>query len=88
MNYITARNGIIGEKETDTGQYSNDSRETGFCHGAAVMCRRTDLDQAGMMDERYFCTTKNWTGAKNLNVLERRYGLPAKRLFTIKNLSA
>ncbi len=54
MNYITARNGAIGDKETDTGQYSNDSRETGFCHGAAVMCRRTDLDQAGMMDERYF----------------------------------
>jgi len=54
MNYITARNEGIGALEKDEGQYCNDSRETGFCHGAAVMCRRTDLEQAGLMDERYF----------------------------------
>ena len=54
MNYITARNTTIGYKEKDTGQYNNDSREVGFCHGAAVMCRRNDLLQAGLMDESYF----------------------------------
>jgi len=54
MNYLTARNAGIGAMEADKGQYNNDSRETGFCHGAAVMCRRTDLEKAGLMDERYF----------------------------------
>lgn len=54
MNYLTARNANIGAMERDSGQYDNDSRETGFCHGAAVMCRATDLKKAGMMDERYF----------------------------------
>ncbi|MFT4093533.1 MAG: glycosyltransferase family 2 protein [Niabella sp.] len=54
MNYLTARNKGIGFKEEDKGQYANDSQETGFCHGAAVMCRRTDLDDAGLMDEQYF----------------------------------
>ncbi|MGC4231941.1 MAG: glycosyltransferase family 2 protein [Niabella sp.] len=54
MDYLTARNAGIGAMETDKGQYNGDSRETGFCHGAAVMCRRTDLEKAGLMDERYF----------------------------------
>lgn len=54
MNYVTARNSAIGSMQEDKGQYNNDSRETGFCHGAAVMCRRSDLEKAGLMDERYF----------------------------------
>lgn len=54
MNYITARNKAIGYKEEDRGQYNNVSRETGFCHGAAVMCRRHDLAKAGLMEENYF----------------------------------
>ncbi|MFT3902131.1 MAG: glycosyltransferase family 2 protein [Niabella sp.] len=54
MNYITCRNGGIGSMEENKGQYNNDSRETGFCHGAAVMCRWADLEKAGLMDERYF----------------------------------
>lgn len=54
MNYVTARNAGIGAGEQDEGQYNNDSRETGFCHGAAVMCRKTDVEAAGLMDESYF----------------------------------
>lgn len=54
MNYFTARNKGIGSFEEDKGQYDNQSRETGFCHGAAVMCRKADLDKAGLMDENYF----------------------------------
>lgn len=54
MNYITARNKAIGYLEKDENQYGNVSRETGFCHGAAVMCRYSDLLNAGMMDESYF----------------------------------
>lgn len=54
MSYATARNKAIGYLEEDEGQFDNVSRETGFCHGAAVMCRNTDLMKAGLMDERYF----------------------------------
>ena len=53
LNYITGRNEIIGALEQDRGQF-NESYATGFCHGAAVMCRRADLNTAGLMDENYF----------------------------------
>ncbi|TCC93954.1 glycosyltransferase family 2 protein [Pedobacter frigiditerrae] len=54
MNYVTARNENIGSFEKNTGQYDNQTYETGFCHGAAMMCRKTDLLKAGLMDESYF----------------------------------
>lgn len=53
LNYITGRNEIIGALAHDNGQF-NESYATGFCHGAAVMCRRADLNKAGLMDENYF----------------------------------
>ena len=54
MNYITCRNNTIGEREKDEGQYNGVSRETGYCHGAAVMCRKADVDSIGSMDELFF----------------------------------
>lgn len=54
MNYITCRNAGIGSMELNKGQYDNDSRETGFCHGAAMMCRRADLETVGLMEEQFF----------------------------------
>ena len=54
LNYLTARNSQIGQFEKNTGQYDDISYETGFCHGAAVMCRKADLLKAGLMDESYF----------------------------------
>ncbi len=54
MNYLTGRNRTIGKFEIDNGQYNNFSNETGFCHGAAMMCRRSDLVKVGLMDENYF----------------------------------
>lgn len=53
MNYLTGRNKDIGKKETNLNQY-NQSKETGFSHGAAMMCRRSDLEIIGLMDENYF----------------------------------
>src|SRR5690606_11447711 len=38
MNYLTARNKTIGKMDFDNGQYNQVSQETGFCHGAAMMC--------------------------------------------------
>lgn len=54
MDYLTCRNNGIGNMEKDKGQYNQDSRETGYCHGAAMMCRRSDLDVVGLMEEHYF----------------------------------
>lgn len=54
LNYLTGRNSQIGQFEKNIGQFDNLSYETGFCHGAAVMCRRLDLLKAGLMDESYF----------------------------------
>lgn len=53
MNYLTGRNECIGQFEINNGQY-NHTVKTGYCHGAAVMCRKSDLLKAGLMDESYF----------------------------------
>lgn len=53
MNYLTARNSSIGLRERDNNQY-NISCETGFIHGAAMMCRKRDLELVGLMEENYF----------------------------------
>jgi GT2 family glycosyltransferase len=54
MNYLTCRNAGIGSMEINKGQYDRDSRETAFCHGAAMMCRRADLAQVGLMHDDFF----------------------------------
>jgi GT2 family glycosyltransferase len=54
MNYITCRNAGIGSFEINKGQYNEISRQTAYCHGAAMMCRKADLEQVGLMDENYF----------------------------------
>lgn len=54
MNYLTGRNKTFGKYELDHGQYDDVSYETGFCHGAAMMCRKLDLKQVGLMEENYF----------------------------------
>jgi len=54
MNYITGRNKAIGNFETDIDQYKYNSHETGFSHGAAMMCRKKDILDIGLMEENYF----------------------------------
>lgn len=54
MNYQTGRNNGIGNMEINQGQYDQESRETGYCHGAAMMCRKKDVAIIGMMDELFF----------------------------------
>lgn len=54
MNYLTGRNSGIGSMDLNQGQYNQVSRETAFCHGAAMMCRREDLDVVGLMEEQFF----------------------------------
>ncbi|MFC3559008.1 glycosyltransferase family 2 protein [Pedobacter jamesrossensis] len=54
MNYKTCRNSAIGFMEIDKEQYAVNSRETGYCHGAAMMCRRADLATVGLMADEFF----------------------------------
>lgn len=54
MNYLTCRNEGIGNMVENVGQYDMESRETAYCHGAAMMCRRDDLSSVGLMEESYF----------------------------------
>jgi len=54
MNYLTCRNSVIGGMELNEGQYDGESRETAFCHGAAMMCRRADLETVGLMEDQFF----------------------------------
>lgn len=54
MNYTTGRNNCIGQFEQDNGQYDNTTGPTGFCHGAAMMVRRSAMDKAGLMPEHFF----------------------------------
>ncbi|MFC4210501.1 glycosyltransferase family 2 protein [Pedobacter lithocola] len=54
MNYLTGRNSGVGSMQQNKGQFDNDSRITGYCHGAAMMCRRTDLDHVGLMADEFF----------------------------------
>lgn len=54
LNYLTARNSQIGQYQKNVGQFNGITEETGFCHGAAVMCKTADMQKAGLMDENYF----------------------------------
>ncbi|WP_316796907.1 glycosyltransferase family 2 protein [Pedobacter agri] len=54
MNYLTGRNKDIGGMETNTGQYDAENRETAYCHGAAMMCRKSTLERVGLLSEDYF----------------------------------
>jgi GT2 family glycosyltransferase len=54
MNYLTGRNQEIGKMDIDKGQYLLTSKETGFCHGAAMMCRKADLLKTGLMNDAFF----------------------------------
>ncbi|TCD02007.1 glycosyltransferase family 2 protein [Pedobacter frigidisoli] len=54
MNYLTCRNKAIGFMEENDQQYNQISGETGYCHGAAMMCKKADLLAIGAMAEQYF----------------------------------
>jgi len=50
---ITARNKTIGKSTWDRGQYSMPVK-TAYAHGAAMMCSRRVIEEAGMMEEAFF----------------------------------
>jgi len=54
LNYYTGRNSCIGLREDDNGQYDHITAPTAYCHGAAMMVRKTAIEKAGMMNENFF----------------------------------
>lgn len=54
MNFYTGRNKCVGQFETDNGQYDNLDKLTHYAHGAAMMLRKTMIDEVGPMPENYF----------------------------------
>jgi GT2 family glycosyltransferase len=53
VNVFTGRNGMIGCKEKDEGQY-DEIKETNYAHGGAMMVPRKIIDEAGLMPEDFF----------------------------------
>jgi len=53
VNVFTGRNGMIGCRETDNGQY-NEVKVTSYAHGGAMMVSRQVIEKAGLMPEHFF----------------------------------
>ncbi len=53
MNYLTMRNNLIGYRQKDIGQYE-EAKESPFGHGAAMMLRRSVIEEVGMMADVFF----------------------------------
>ena len=53
VNPFTGRNGMIGSKQKDSGQFSQVS-VTNYAHGGAMMISRKVVQQVGMMPEEFF----------------------------------
>jgi GT2 family glycosyltransferase len=53
VNIFTGRNGMIGCKEQDHGQY-NTAGQTNYVHGGAMMVPRRIIQEVGLMPEQFF----------------------------------
>jgi GT2 family glycosyltransferase len=53
VNIFTGRNGMIGSKEKDEGQY-NEIMPTHYAHGGAMMVPRKVIDEVGLLHEGFF----------------------------------
>jgi len=53
VNIFTGRNGMIGNKEKDIGQYE-EMRETFYGHGGGMMVKKEVVQSAGMLPEHFF----------------------------------
>ncbi|MBD1391959.1 glycosyltransferase family 2 protein [Mucilaginibacter glaciei] len=54
VDYYTGRNHAIGKGQTDNGQFDNLKGQTGYCHGAAMIIKRSATEKAGLMAENFF----------------------------------
>ena len=53
VNIFTGRNGMVGCKEEDKGQY-NEVKVTNYAHGGGMMISRKVLDKVGPLHDKFF----------------------------------
>ncbi|MES2880867.1 MAG: glycosyltransferase family 2 protein, partial [Bacteroidota bacterium] len=53
VNVLTGRNGMIGCREQDRGQY-NEVKVTNYAHGGGMMVPRKVIEEVGAMPEEFF----------------------------------
>jgi GT2 family glycosyltransferase len=53
INLFTGRNGMIGHREKDHGQY-DEMKPTHYAHGGAMMVPRAIIEEVGLMPEAFF----------------------------------
>jgi GT2 family glycosyltransferase len=53
INPFTGRNGMIGHREKDQGQY-DEMRVTHYAHGGGMMVSRDIIERVGLMPEQFF----------------------------------
>jgi len=53
INILTGRNGMIGHRQMDKGQFDQ-LRRTPYVHGGAMMVPRSVVESAGLMPEQFF----------------------------------
>ena len=53
VNIFTGRNGMIGCREKDEGQY-NEVKVTNYAHGGGMMVPRKIVDEVGVLPEQFF----------------------------------
>jgi GT2 family glycosyltransferase len=53
INLFTGRNGMIGHREKDHGQY-DEIKVTHYAHGGGMMVSRAVVDEVGLMPEQFF----------------------------------
>ena len=53
VNMFTGRNGMVGCREKDEGQY-NEMRITNYAHGGAMMVPKKVVDEVGLLHEPFF----------------------------------
>jgi GT2 family glycosyltransferase len=53
VNILTGRNGMVGQKENDRGQYDT-IKKTNYAHGGAMMVPRRVIEEVGMMPDEFF----------------------------------
>lgn len=53
VNMFTGRNGMIGCREPDQGQY-NEVKETNYAHGGGMMVSRKVVDEVGPLHDEFF----------------------------------
>jgi GT2 family glycosyltransferase len=54
INIFTGRNGMVGSKEKDNGQYDREASVTNYAHGGAMMVSRRVIDEVGAMPELFY----------------------------------